>query len=170
MLKRLIEVALPLKEVSEQSAREKSIRHGHISTLASSGGHVGPLAACARRVVFASLIPDPDDPACPEHFRSLVNGGSQAETSSNRKTETARRLRIPLAIGVWSLLSIWYAGTTRTIQRIWTWPGTLDRCRSQVSTSRLLKTSVPKVLDPFAGGGTFHSKLFDSVYLHSQLT
>ena len=33
MLKRLIEVALPLKEVSEQSAREKSIRHGHISTL-----------------------------------------------------------------------------------------------------------------------------------------
>ena len=34
MLKRLIEVALPLKEVSEQSAREKSIRHGHISTTA----------------------------------------------------------------------------------------------------------------------------------------
>ena len=33
MLKRLIEVALPLKEVSGQSAREKSIRHGHISTL-----------------------------------------------------------------------------------------------------------------------------------------
>ena len=71
MLKRLIEVALPLKEVSEQSAREKSIRHGHISTL-----HIWwarrPLAAC-RAVVFASLIPDPDDPECPESFRSLVN-------------------------------------------------------------------------------------------------
>jgi putative DNA methylase len=71
MLKRLIEVALPLKEVSEQSAREKSIRHGHISTL-----HIWwarrPLAAC-RAVVFASLIPDPDDPQCPESFRSLVN-------------------------------------------------------------------------------------------------
>src|SRR5438046_10138017 len=70
MLKRLIEVALPLKEVSEQSAREKSIRHGHISTL-----HIWwarrPLAAC-RAVVFASLIPDPDDPACPERFRQLV--------------------------------------------------------------------------------------------------
>ena len=67
MLKRLIEVALPLKEVSEQSAREKSIRHGHISTL-----HIWwaprPLAAC-RAVVFASLIPDPDDPQCPESFR-----------------------------------------------------------------------------------------------------
>ena len=63
MLKRLIEVALPLKEVSEQSAREKSIRHGHVSTL-----HIWwarrPLAAC-RAVVFASLIPDPDDPECP---------------------------------------------------------------------------------------------------------
>src|SRR3990172_641175 len=70
MLKRLIEVALPLKEVSEQSAREKSIRHGHISTL-----HIWwarrPLAAC-RAVVFASLIPDPDDPECPESFRELV--------------------------------------------------------------------------------------------------
>ena len=70
MLKRLIEVALPLKEVSEQSAREKSIRHGHISTL-----HIWwarrPLAAC-RAAVFASLIPDPDDPECPESFRKLV--------------------------------------------------------------------------------------------------
>ncbi|MBV8266889.1 MAG: DUF1156 domain-containing protein [Planctomycetaceae bacterium] len=67
MLKRLIEVALPLKEVSEQSAREKSIRHGHISTL-----HIWwarrPLAAC-RAAVFASLVPDPDDPKCPERFR-----------------------------------------------------------------------------------------------------
>ncbi len=70
MLKRLIEVALPLKEVSEQSAREKSIRHGNISTL-----HIWwarkPLAAC-RAAVFASLIPDPDDPECPESFRKLV--------------------------------------------------------------------------------------------------
>src|SRR5213592_1963126 len=70
MIKRLIEVALPLKEVSEQSAREKSIRHGHISTL-----HIWwarrPLAAC-RAVVFASMIPDPDDPECPESFRTLV--------------------------------------------------------------------------------------------------
>src|SRR6516165_7956370 len=70
MLKRLIEVALPLKEVSEQSAREKSIRHGHISTL-----HIWwarrPLAAC-RAAVFASLIPDPGDPECPESFRKLV--------------------------------------------------------------------------------------------------
>ena len=31
--KRLIEVSLPLAEISKQSTREKSIRHGHISTL-----------------------------------------------------------------------------------------------------------------------------------------
>ena len=33
MTKRLIELSLPLKPISTQSAREKSIRHGHISTL-----------------------------------------------------------------------------------------------------------------------------------------
>ena len=70
MLKRLIEVALPLKEVSEQSAREKSIRHGHISTL-----HIWwarrPLAAC-RAAVFASLIPDADDPDCPARMNALM--------------------------------------------------------------------------------------------------
>ena len=71
MLKRLIEVALPLKGVSEQSARGKSIRHGH-STL-----HIWcarrPLAA-HRSAVFASLIPDPDAPEFPKIFRILANG------------------------------------------------------------------------------------------------
>ena len=67
-MKRLIEVALPLKEVSEQSAREKSIRHGHISTL-----HIWwarrPLAAC-RAVICAALWPDPADENCPPKFRA----------------------------------------------------------------------------------------------------
>jgi len=67
MLKRLIEVALRLKEVSEQSAQEKSIRRRDTSRTCISGGHVVPLAAC-RAVVFASLIPDPDDAECPESF------------------------------------------------------------------------------------------------------
>src|SRR5437588_4794815 len=60
--KKLIEVALPLKAINEASAREKSIRQGHPSTL-----HLWwarrPLAAC-RAVLFASLVDDPDsDPA-----------------------------------------------------------------------------------------------------------
>lgn len=56
--KKLIEVALPLKAINEAAAREKSIRHGHPSTL-----HLWwarrPLAAC-RAVLFASLVDDPD--------------------------------------------------------------------------------------------------------------
>lgn len=67
---RLIEVALPIREISAESVRDKSLRHGHISTL-----HLWwarrPLAAC-RAIVFASLVPDPDDPACPPEFRAAV--------------------------------------------------------------------------------------------------
>jgi adenine-specific DNA methylase len=67
---RLIEVALPVREISAESVRDKSLRHGHISTL-----HLWwarrPLAA-SRAVVFASLVPDPDDPCCPEEFRRAV--------------------------------------------------------------------------------------------------
>src|SRR5437764_13488945 len=62
--KKLIEVALPLEKINEASAREKSIRHGHPSTL-----HLWwarrPLAAC-RAVLFASLIDDPGEH--PEEF------------------------------------------------------------------------------------------------------
>lgn len=57
--KKLIEVALPLDAINKASAREKSIRHGHPSTL-----HLWwarrPLAAC-RAALFASLVDDPDD-------------------------------------------------------------------------------------------------------------
>ena len=65
--KRLIEVDLPIKRISAHARREKSIRHGHISTL-----HIWwarrPLAAC-RAVICASLWPDPADPLCPQSFR-----------------------------------------------------------------------------------------------------
>jgi len=68
--KKLIEVALPIREISAESVRDKSLRHGHISTL-----HLWwarrPLPA-SRAVVFASLVPDPDDPQCPEGFRKAV--------------------------------------------------------------------------------------------------
>ena len=67
---RLIEVALPIREISAESVRDKSLRHGHISTL-----HLWwarrPLAA-SRAVVFASLVPDPDHPECPPEFRRAV--------------------------------------------------------------------------------------------------
>lgn len=62
--KKLIEVALPLEAINKESAREKSIRHGHPSTL-----HLWwarrPLAA-ARAVIWASLVDDPS--SLPEEF------------------------------------------------------------------------------------------------------
>jgi len=69
--KRLIEVDLPIKRISAHARREKSIRHGHISTL-----HIWwarrPLAAC-RAVICASLWPDPVDPLCPQSFRDRAS-------------------------------------------------------------------------------------------------
>ena len=63
-IKKLIEVALPLEAINKESAREKSIRHGHPSTL-----HLWwarrPLAA-ARAVIWASLVDDPS--SYPEQF------------------------------------------------------------------------------------------------------
>jgi putative DNA methylase len=61
---KLIEVAIPLEDINKESAREKSIRHGHPSTL-----HLWwarrPLAAC-RAVLFAQLVDDPS--AKPDQF------------------------------------------------------------------------------------------------------
>ena len=68
--KRLIEVDLPIKRISAHARREKSIRHGHISTL-----HIWwarrPLAAC-RAVICAALWPDPADESCPPAFREAA--------------------------------------------------------------------------------------------------
>ena len=68
--KKLIEVAMPIKEISAESVRDKSIRNGHISTL-----HLWwarrPLPVC-RAVVFASLVPDPLDENCPQQFREAI--------------------------------------------------------------------------------------------------
>jgi len=65
--KRLAEVDFPIAVVSKHAAREKSIRHGHPSTL-----HLWwarrPLAAC-RAMLLGLLFPDPCDPLCPEEFK-----------------------------------------------------------------------------------------------------
>ncbi|EQD59478.1 protein containing DUF1156, partial [mine drainage metagenome] len=62
--RKLIEVAIPLQAINVASAREKSTRHGHPSTL-----HLWwarrPLAAC-RAVLFAQLVDDPS--AHPDQF------------------------------------------------------------------------------------------------------
>ncbi len=70
MSRRLIEEAFPLKKVSEDSRHEKSVRHGHISTL-----HIWParrpLAAC-RAALIAALLPDPGTPEKREAYLKRI--------------------------------------------------------------------------------------------------
>jgi len=85
--KKLIEVALPLEAINKQSAREKSIRHGHPSTL-----HLWwarrPLAA-ARAVIWASLVDDPS--SLPEQF----------PTEEEQNTERDRLFEILTELTKW---------------------------------------------------------------------
>ena len=62
--KKLIEVALPLDAINAESAREKSIRHGHPSTLHLWWSRKP--TATARAVIWASLVDDPSEH--PEEF------------------------------------------------------------------------------------------------------
>lgn len=68
--KKLIEVAMPIKEISAESVRDKYVHTGHISTL-----HIWwarrPLPLC-RAALFASLVPDPEDPDCPQAFKDAI--------------------------------------------------------------------------------------------------
>jgi len=82
--KKLIEVALPLEAINKACAREKSIRHGHPSTL-----HLWwarrPLAA-ARAVIFAQMVDDP----------SAYVGVLRADAKLHRKAENALKARLKL--------------------------------------------------------------------------
>ena len=89
--RRLIEVDLPIKRVSAHARREKSIRHGHISTL-----HIWwarrPLAAC-RAVICAALWPDPADPlSCDLTKLRLANLDAAAAGRLRRFVRLRRRL------------------------------------------------------------------------------
>jgi adenine-specific DNA methylase len=90
--KRLIEVDLPIKRISAHARREKSIRHGHISTL-----HIWwarrPLAAC-RAVICAALWPDPADPSCPEAFVTKAREVMLAWTAHERQTLLSPESRV----------------------------------------------------------------------------
>ncbi|MGB9771960.1 MAG: DUF1156 domain-containing protein, partial [Candidatus Kapaibacteriota bacterium] len=87
--KRFIEESFPVKEVSEISAKEKNIRHGHISTL-----HIWwarrPLAS-SRATSYAALIPAPKDTVEWVKTRQSIIELSKWENSLNRHTiEKAR--------------------------------------------------------------------------------
>jgi adenine-specific DNA methylase len=95
--KRLIEVDFPLKDVSEESAREKSIRHGHISTL-----HIWwarrPLAA-SRATAFAALIPAPKNDSELRKELKFVTKLSKWENSLNLDLMREARKAIEISFG-----------------------------------------------------------------------
>jgi putative DNA methylase len=143
--KKLIEVSIPLEAINVASAKEKSIRHGHPSTL-----HLWwarrPLAAC-RAVLFAQLVDDPS--SWPERF------------DNDEEKIDAERRRLHKVIEV---MVPWEASNNQTI---------LDAARWEIARSvawglgeepparedgpailNYLQTKAPPVYDPFSGGGS----------------
>lgn len=162
--KRLIEVDLPIKRISAHARREKSIRHGHISTL-----HIWwarrPLAAC-RAVILGALWPDPADVDCPERFRkearermirwARVNAAKASAESFERLVRIQKNERVlddPVELRR-CLLDF--------IADFANWDNSNDA--AYLETSRVLVQvahealggtpgTLPLVIDPFAGGG-----------------
>jgi putative DNA methylase len=137
--KRLAEVDFPVAEVSRHSAREKSIRHGHPSTL-----HLWwarrPLAAC-RAMLMALLLPDPCDVKCPAKFK-----------------EEARRLLKPMPnCGATGTNKELRDALLKFIADFANWdnsakPAYLECARGLVKAAH--GEEPPLVVDPFAGGGS----------------
>ncbi len=138
--KKLIEVALPLDAINKACAREKSIRHGHPSTL-----HLWwarrPLAA-ARAVIFSQMVDDPS--AHPDLFK----------TEQAQETERQRLFRII------EELVIWENTTNETVlqaarDEIWkSWRRTCAANLDHPRAKELFNATVlPAFHDPFAGGG-----------------
>jgi adenine-specific DNA methylase len=137
--KRLAEVDFPIAEVSRHAAREKSIRHGHPSTL-----HLWwarrPLAS-SRAVLLALLWPDPCDPLCPTEFKEQARKLLPRVGGCNPGT-TDKDLRKALL---------------KFIADFANWDNAAQRTYLEVSRA-LVKAAhgeePPLVVDPFAGGGS----------------
>ncbi len=141
MKKKLIEVALPLDAVNKASAREKSIRHGHPSTL-----HLWwarrPLAA-ARAVIFAQMVDDPS--AHPDLF----------PTAKAQEKERRRLFRIIEDLVLWENTT-----NEKVLQQardeIWqSWRYTCAENAGHPKAKELFdRYRLPAFHDPFAGGGS----------------
>ena len=136
--KRLAEVDFPIAVVSKHSAREKSIRHGHPSTL-----HLWwarrPLGAC-RAMLLALMLPDPCDEHCPADFKPQARKLLAKLTGAvGPKDEDLHRalLRFIGDFANWDVSS----------HPVW-----LEVGRGLVKAAHPEET--PLVVDPFAGGGS----------------
>ena len=122
--KKLIEVSLPLEAINKASAREKSIRHGHPSTL-----HLWwarrPLATC-RAVLFGQLVDDPS--AHPELFPTVAE-------------QDVERQRLHT---IMERLVLWENSNNQQV---------LAEARAEIRKC-FTDGDLPVICDPFAGGGS----------------
>ncbi len=138
--KKLIEVALPLEAINKAAAREKSIRHGHPSTL-----HLWwarrPLAA-ARAVIFAQMVDDPS--AHPDIFK----------TEKAQEKERQRLFRIIEELVKWENTTN-EAVLQQARDEIWqSWRYTCAENADHPRAKELFdRYKLPGFHDPFAGGG-----------------
>ena len=137
MCKRLVEIDFPIAVVSRHAAREKSIRHGHPSTL-----HLWwarrPLAS-SRAVLLALLLPDPCDPHCPAAFKAQA---TEVLTAVRQRPESDVELRAAL---------LWFIGAFAN------WDMSAHPTYLQVGRDLVQAAhgeEAPLVVDPFAGGGS----------------
>ena len=159
--KKLIEVALPLEAINAESAREKSIRHGHPSTL-----HLWwarrPLAAC-RAVLWASLVDDPS--SWPERFPTeeaqrvererLFDILARFEVLTDKKGKTKQVVR---GLVSWNDINNSESGVLEAgqqeIARCLAWERG-EKPPAQIEVVReYIAQHAPPVYDPFAGGGS----------------
>ena len=135
--KRLAEVDFPIAVVSKHAAREKSIRHGHPSTL-----HLWwarrPLAS-SRAVLLALLLPDPCDAHCPEAFKRQARQILGAVRQPPRSDAELRKALL------------WFVGAFANWDMA-AHPTYLQVGRSLVQAAHA--EEAPLVVDPFAGGGS----------------
>lgn len=140
--KKLIEVALPLDDINEAAAREKSIRHGHPSTL-----HLWwarrPLAA-ARAVLFAQLVNDPG------YQRELGYGVNKREAEVKRE----KLFQIIRDLVKWENTNNEEV-LAKARKAIWeSWRETCHLNRNHPQAAELFNPEkLPASHDPFAGGG-----------------
>jgi putative DNA methylase len=138
--KKLIEVALPLEAINKASAREKSIRHGHPSTL-----HLWwarrPLAA-ARAVIFSQMVDDPS--SLPDLF----------PTEAKQQKERERLFRIIEDLVQWENTTN-EAVLEKARAEIWqSWRRACAENADHPRAKELFdRKKLPAFHDPFAGGG-----------------
>lgn len=159
--KKLIEVALPLEAINVESAREKSIRHGHPSTL-----HLWwarrPLAAC-RAVLWASLVDDPS--SWPEKFpteeaqnrerQRLFDILGRIELEKDKKGNTKQVVR---GLVSWDEINQPNSGVLleaqREIARCLAWERGEEPPTKPDAIRDYIAKYAPPAYDPFCGGGS----------------